>query len=42
MLKFMPQYAARDVEKVIRSAAANAENNYDLDAAAYRRSNSGG
>ena len=31
LLKFMPQYAARDVEKVIRSAAANAENNYDLD-----------
>lgn len=31
MLRFMPQYAARDVEKVINSAAANAENNYDLD-----------
>jgi large subunit ribosomal protein L22 len=31
MLRFMPQYAARDVEKVITSAAANAENNYDLD-----------
>jgi len=31
MLRFMPQYAARDVEKVIKSAAANAENNYDLD-----------
>ena len=33
MLRFMPQYAARDVEKVLRSAAANAENNYDLDVA---------
>lgn len=31
LLRFMPQYAARDVEKVLRSAAANAENNYDLD-----------
>lgn len=33
LLKFMPNHAARDVEKVIKSAAANAENNYDLDAA---------
>ncbi len=31
MLRFMSNHAARDVEKVIRSAAANAENNYDLD-----------
>lgn len=31
LLRFMPQHAARDVEKVIKSAAANAENNYDLD-----------
>lgn len=31
LLRFMPQYAARDLEKVIKSAAANAENNYDLD-----------
>ncbi|SRR5579884_460563 len=32
MLRFMPNHAAREVEKVIKSAAANAENNYDLDA----------
>lgn len=31
VLRFMPNHAAREVEKVIRSAAANAENNYDLD-----------
>jgi large subunit ribosomal protein L22 len=31
LLQFMPQGAARDVYKVIKSAAANAENNYDLD-----------
>lgn len=31
LLRFMPQYAAADVVKVIKSAAANAENNYDLD-----------
>ena len=31
MLKFMPQKAAAIVEKVIRSAVANAENNHDLD-----------
>jgi large subunit ribosomal protein L22 len=31
LLRFIPNYAARDVEKVIKSAAANAENNYDLD-----------
>jgi len=30
MLKFMPQEAARDVGKVLSSAAANAENNHDL------------
>jgi len=31
MLRFMPQKAARLVEKTMRSAVANAENNYDLD-----------
>ncbi len=31
ILKFMPQDAARDVAKVLNSAAANAENNHDLD-----------
>jgi large subunit ribosomal protein L22 len=31
ILRFMPQAAARDVFKVVKSAAANAENNYDLD-----------
>ena len=31
-LKFMPQDAARDVGKVLASAAANAENNHDLTA----------
>ncbi|MGH7640497.1 MAG: 50S ribosomal protein L22 [Candidatus Dormibacteria bacterium] len=30
-LAFMPQAAARDVAKVVRSAAANAENNFSLD-----------
>jgi large subunit ribosomal protein L22 len=30
MLKFMPQEAARDVAKVLNSAAANAENNHEL------------
>ena len=30
MLRFMPQGAARDVAKVLRSAAANAENNLNL------------
>jgi len=29
-LRFMPQGAARDVAKVLKSAAANAENNFDL------------
>lgn len=32
LLRFMPQSAARDVYKVVKSAAANAENNYNLDA----------
>lgn len=36
LLRFMPQHAARDVEKVLRSAAANAENNYDLDLGTLR------
>ena len=30
ILKHMPQEAARDVAKVLHSAAANAENNHDL------------
>jgi large subunit ribosomal protein L22 len=30
ILRFLPQAAARDVAKVLRSAAANAENNHDL------------
>ncbi len=30
VLRFMPQGAARDVAKVLDSAAANAENNHDL------------
>jgi large subunit ribosomal protein L22 len=29
-LRYMPQAAAREVEKVVRSAVANAENNYNL------------
>ena len=32
MLRFMPQGAAKDVGKVLKSAAANAENNHDLSA----------
>jgi large subunit ribosomal protein L22 len=32
ILRFMPQGAARDVAKVLRSATANAENNHDLPA----------
>jgi large subunit ribosomal protein L22 len=32
ILSLMPQTAARDVYKVVKSAAANAENNFDLDA----------
>jgi large subunit ribosomal protein L22 len=29
--RFLPQKTAADVEKLLRSVAANAENNYDLD-----------
>ena len=32
VLRFMPQAAARDVLKVLNSAASNAENNHDLSA----------
>lgn len=31
ILQFMPQHAARDVYKVVKSAVANAENNYQLE-----------
>lgn len=31
ILQFMPQGAARDLYKVVKSAASNAENNFDLD-----------
>lgn len=31
ILQFMPQAAARDVYKVVKSAASNAENNFELD-----------
>jgi large subunit ribosomal protein L22 len=31
VLSLMPQTAARDVYKVVKSAAANAENNFELD-----------
>ena len=31
ILSLMPQGAARDVYKVVKSAAANAENNFELD-----------
>ena len=31
ILQLMPQSAARDVYKVIKSAASNAENNFELD-----------
>ena len=31
ILKFTPRGAASDVEKVLNSAVANAENNFDLD-----------
>lgn len=31
VLRFIPNHAAREVEKVIKSAASNAENNYNLD-----------
>jgi large subunit ribosomal protein L22 len=30
LLKFMPQHAAKDVAGVVKSAAANAENNHNL------------
>jgi large subunit ribosomal protein L22 len=30
ILRFMPQGAAKDVAKVLKSATANAENNFDL------------
>ena len=32
ILKFMPQAAARDVARVLKSATANAENNHNLSA----------
>lgn len=32
ILKFSPRYASDIIEKVIKSAAANAENNHDMDA----------
>jgi large subunit ribosomal protein L22 len=32
LLRFMPQHAARDIERVLRSATANAENNHSLSA----------
>jgi len=32
LLRFMPQHAARDVARVLHSAAANAENNHSLPA----------
>ncbi|MBI3974008.1 MAG: 50S ribosomal protein L22 [Chloroflexi bacterium] len=32
LLRFAPQAAARAVSKIVRSAVANAENNYGLDA----------
>ncbi|HVL25475.1 MAG TPA: 50S ribosomal protein L22 [Thermomicrobiales bacterium] len=31
MMKFVPNRAAEDVERLLKSVAANAENNYDLD-----------
>jgi large subunit ribosomal protein L22 len=36
MLRFLPTPNARLVEKVVKSAAANAENNYALDTAELR------
>jgi large subunit ribosomal protein L22 len=36
VLRFLPQAAARAVYKVVRSAMANAENNYSLDPAVLR------
>ncbi len=34
MLQFMPQHAAKDVYKVVKSAVANAENNYQMEPSA--------
>jgi large subunit ribosomal protein L22 len=31
MLRFVPNKSARDIEQLLRSVSANAENNYDLD-----------
>lgn len=36
LLKFMPQKGARILEKVIKSAVANAKNNYKLDEAGLK------
>ncbi len=36
ILRFMPRAAARDVANVIKSAAANAEHNYNLDTSSLR------
>jgi len=36
LLSFTPRHAAREVAKIIRSAAANAENNYKLSASSLR------
>jgi large subunit ribosomal protein L22 len=36
VLRFTPRSAARDIAKVIKSAAANAEHNYNLDASTLR------
>ncbi len=33
LLRFMPQHAAHDVARVLKSATANAENNHNLSAA---------
>lgn len=33
LLRYMPQKAAREVARTIKSAAANAENNFDMDPA---------
>ena len=30
LLRFMPQHAAKDIARVLKSAAANAENNHNL------------
>jgi large subunit ribosomal protein L22 len=34
LLRYMPQKAAREVARTIKSAAANAENNFEMDPAA--------